>query len=510
MIAGLTLARLRRRSPERRPRPAAARQLTVALLPVLALAACSGGTSLAAGSGSPPPTSQSPVVVTIAAATDVVTTDAAPQFRISANPAPRADLAVTVTITALGCVLAQSSASVPIAAGESHATLTVPTGGVAAGANGCVVTATIAAGEGYAVGAAAGASASVTLTMQPVVTVTADSATVTEGSPVSFTLTAAPPPAGDLAVTVSWSGSGSFLAATSPRTVTIAASAQTAPLTAATVDDSDPEADGSVTVTLEAGSGYTVGASGSATVDVTDNDTTGTASPGPTAPGSGVVPQVTIARLDTAVTEGKPVRFKLTATPAPASALTVNVQWKDPGGYLSGTPPQTATIPPSGTSELAADTDDDTEAAADRFVRVTVMAGSGYVAGASARIRVEDNDTPRVTVTALNYEDYDHDTITLPPVYEGGTIAFTLTANPKPASALTVALAWHLAGDISPPTTPYRVRLPTTGTASVSMAAGDDDKDNAYDTRVGVHLQSGAGYRLGAPNRAYVWIVNND
>jgi len=447
-------------------------------------------------------------VVTVAAATDVVTAGASPQFRISANPAPLADLAVTVTITAPGCVLAQSSASVPIAAGASHATLTVPTGGVAAGANGCVVTATIAAGDGYAVGAAGGASASVTLTMQPVVTVTADSATVTEGSPVSFTLTAAPPPAGDLAVTVSWSESGSFLAATSPRTVTIAASAQTAPLTAATVDDSDPEADGSVTVTVEAGSGYTVGASGSATVDVTDNDTTGTASPGPTAPG--VVPQVTIAGLDTAVTEGKPVRFKLTATPAPASALTVNVQWKDPGGYLSGTPPQTATISPSGTSELAADTDDDTEAAADRFVRVTVMAGSGYVAGASAKIRVEDNDTPRVTVTALNHESYDHDTITLPPVYEGGTISFTLTANPKPAAALTVAMAWHLAGDIRPPTTPYRVRLPTTGTASVSMAAGDDDKDNAYDTRVGVHLQSGAGYRLGAPNRAYIWIVNND
>ncbi|MDE0227902.1 MAG: hypothetical protein OXJ62_03485, partial [Spirochaetaceae bacterium] len=238
-------------------------------------------------------------MVTVAAATDVVTMGASPQFRISANPAPRADLAVTVTITAPGCVLAQSSASVPIAAGESHATLTVPTGGVAAGANSCVVTATIAAGDGYAVGAATGASASVTLTMPPVVTVTADSATVPEGSPVSFTLIAAPPPADDLAVTVSWSESGSFLAATSPRTVTIAASAQTAPLAVDTVDDSDHQADGSVTVTLEAGSGYTVGASGSATVAVTDNDTTGTASPRP-----GVVPQVTIARLDTAVTEG--------------------------------------------------------------------------------------------------------------------------------------------------------------------------------------------------------------
>ena len=68
------------------------------------------------------------------------------------------------------------------------------------GAQGCLVTATIDAGDGYAVGEGAGAAASATLTMQPVVTIAAGTSPVTEGSPVSFTLTAAPAPVADLTV----------------------------------------------------------------------------------------------------------------------------------------------------------------------------------------------------------------------------------------------------------------------------------------------------------------------
>ena len=165
-----------------RPRHAA-RKLTAALgmLVLLAFAACGGV--------APAP----PIVVTIGSAAGSVVVGEPVQFHVSANPAPRADLTVRVTIASTGCELAQSPESVTIAAGDSRATLTVAIGGVAVGANGCEVTARIAAGEGYEVGAGAGA-ASTTLTMRPVVTVTADSASVTKGSPVSFTLTASPPP----------------------------------------------------------------------------------------------------------------------------------------------------------------------------------------------------------------------------------------------------------------------------------------------------------------------------
>ncbi|MDE0022880.1 MAG: hypothetical protein OXP69_00555, partial [Spirochaetaceae bacterium] len=94
-----------------------------------------------------PPQRQSTVVVAIASVADSVTAGDPLQFRVSAKPAPQAELTVTVTIAA--CNLAQSTASVTIATGKSQATLAVPTTGVAPGAEGCEVTATIAAGEGY-------------------------------------------------------------------------------------------------------------------------------------------------------------------------------------------------------------------------------------------------------------------------------------------------------------------------------------------------------------------------
>ena len=275
-------------------------------------------------------------MVTIASVADSVTAGDPLQFRVSAKPAPQAELTVTVTIAATDCELAQDgTASVTIAAGKSQATLEVPTTGVAAGAEGCEVTATIAAGDGYKVGAAADASASATVRL-PEVTITADSESVEEGNPVAFTLTASPPPAADLTVNVSLVGPGTPSSREPPSTTVTIPVSGTAPLTAATDDDSVDEPNDSVTVTVGAGSGYTVGSSGSATVAVTDNDTP-TASPGPSTPGpstpapSGPRSTVSIkAAGSTTVAEGDSISFTVTATPAPTSTLTVRLSWGDP------------------------------------------------------------------------------------------------------------------------------------------------------------------------------------
>ena len=206
-----------------------------------------------------------------------------------------------------------------IAAGESRASLTVGTSGVAVGAQGCVVTATIAAGDGYRAGAAAKASASATLmAVQPVVTIAAGDSPVTEGNPVTFMLTAAPPPASPLTVDVGWAESGSFLTPSRPQTVTIPASG-TATLTADTDDDSADEPDGSVTATVAPGSGYTVGSTDSATVEVADNDPPAPSIPRPRGP------VVTVTADRDLICEGDDAVWTLTATPAPASSLTVSV-----------------------------------------------------------------------------------------------------------------------------------------------------------------------------------------
>ncbi|MCY3921987.1 MAG: hypothetical protein OXG27_06275, partial [Chloroflexi bacterium] len=95
---------------------------------------------------------------------------------------------------------------------------------------------------------------------------------VVEGGSASFTITADPAPSSPLTVTLSVSQTGDFGAATGSQTVTIPTSGSMS-VAVATVGDSVDEAHGSVDVTLQAASGYTLSASqGAASVAVSDDD----------------------------------------------------------------------------------------------------------------------------------------------------------------------------------------------------------------------------------------------
>ena len=107
----------------------------------------------------------------------------------------------------------------------------------------------------------------------PVVTVAAGGG-VTEGAAAGFTLTAAPAPAADLAVTVAVSQRGAVADASAlgERTVTIPGGTASADFTVATVDDEADEENGQVVAALSAGDGYTLGDPARATVTVADDD----------------------------------------------------------------------------------------------------------------------------------------------------------------------------------------------------------------------------------------------
>ena len=108
---------------------------------------------------------------------------------------------------------------------------------------------------------------------QPMVTIAAADESVTEGEPVRFTLTATPPPAAPLEVSLRWEQTGSWLDGELPSTRTIS-EAGTAEVEAATEDDQvDDEPNGEVNVTVNSGRGYRVGDPNKATVAVTDNET---------------------------------------------------------------------------------------------------------------------------------------------------------------------------------------------------------------------------------------------
>ncbi len=218
----------------------------------------------------------------------------------------------------------------------------------------------------------------------PEVTITAGDA-VTEGGDAVFTLTASPPPASPLAVSVTVAASGDYGIAGASRTVTIP-TAGSFTLTLATADDSADEPDGSVTVTVADGAGYTVGSSASGTVSVRDDDLP--------------PPAVSITAAAASVTEGGAASFTVSADRAPDADLTVTLAVSEAAGgdHVAADDEGTATVTiAKGTTQavFSVATVDDAVDEPDGSVTVTVAAGAGYTVSSSrgaATVSVSDND----------------------------------------------------------------------------------------------------------------------
>ena len=108
----------------------------------------------------------------------------------------------------------------------------------------------------------------------PVLTIARDLSTVVEGTDATWTITADTAPSSDLTVNVAVTESGSYIDGTAPSTVTLPSGDTEVTLTVPTDDDSTDETDGSITATLETGTGYTLGSTTAATITVTDDDVT--------------------------------------------------------------------------------------------------------------------------------------------------------------------------------------------------------------------------------------------
>ena len=110
--------------------------------------------------------------------------------------------------------------------------------------------------------------------VNPEVTISAGTTPVTEGTDVTFTITASPAPTSALTVNVDVdvTYADHLTSGTPPSTVTINANATTATLTVATDDDDVIEINGQVIAEVQTGTGYTVGSSSSARVVVENND----------------------------------------------------------------------------------------------------------------------------------------------------------------------------------------------------------------------------------------------
>ncbi len=219
-------------------------------------------------------------VVSVVGVGDVVEGSAA-RFTVSASPAPAAGLAVGVTVSVggdFGAVGGVRSVTVPA---SGSVALSVATSGDDVDEADGSVSVAVNSGDGYTVSSSA-ATASVGVADDdvppPVVAEVSIAAggDVTEGGDAVFTLSASPTPNADVDVDVSVSAAGEWGVAGGSRTVRFAAGAATATLRVATADDGVDEADGSVSVALDApgsDAGYMVSSSaGSAAVGVADDD----------------------------------------------------------------------------------------------------------------------------------------------------------------------------------------------------------------------------------------------
>ena len=301
----------------------------------------------------------------------------------------------------------------------------------------------------------------------PAVTIAAGTSPVTEGGSATFTLTATPPPAADLPVTVTVATDGDWGVTAGPRTVTIPTTGS-ATLTLATTGDDTDEPDGSVTATVTDGDGYTVGSAASGSVIIQDDD----------------APETTPDWTDyqTVVSYLIEVRDNPKNTAVKGNAVHI-AKWNrvlEALGHDTGTG-----VAPMAASEIHAN--------AAQWPDSPFKAASVYL-----KSQEQDPDEPAVTVSAGAAS-----------VTEGGDAVFTVTATPAPSADLAVSVTVATAGAYGISAGTRTVTVPTTGSATLTLATTDDAADEP-DGSVTVTVTDGAGYTVGASASGSITIADDD
>ena len=222
----------------------------------------------------------------------------------------------------------------------------------------------------------------------PVVTtvslnVSRNSSSINEGSNAVWTITASAVPSSAITVNLRVTQSGSYVSSGNLGNKTLSMNARTTTYTVATVDDSTDEANGSVTLTLRSGTGYTLGSSTSSSITVFDND----------------VPSLTVARRVASVNEGGSARWRISASPSPYINLTVNLRVSQSGSYISSSNlgDKTTTFPAGrSTHDYSVATINDSADETNGSATLSLRTGTGYTVGtpSSSSITILDNDEP--------------------------------------------------------------------------------------------------------------------
>jgi hypothetical protein len=321
-----------------------------------------------------------------------------------------------------------SGSVVTFAAGSSTITITYPVVDDSLVEPTETLTLTLASGSGYTVGSPSTATANITDNdvAQALSTVTIGATSGAEGgAPVVITLTRTGATTDQLAVSVAIGGTASASDLGVPvvvggswngtNTVTFAVGSSTVALTFAVVDDSLVEDLETFTMTLVAGSLYTLGSPSSAGAAISDNDTAPPPPPPPPPPPSFAINSVTVTESD----NGKATVYaNLIVTRSGDTSGSSTVTWTTvAGSALAGSDFQAA----SGTLTFAAGETSKTiriTIAADKKAEPTetfsvVLKNSTGTTIAAGTVTIVDNDGalfaasagPSISVEPLRHED---------------------------------------------------------------------------------------------------------
>ena len=344
-------------------------------------------------------------------------------------------------------------------------------------------------------------------TSRPTVSIEAVHTTRVEGQAVQFRVSSQAETfgtrnAGDVTVTLSVTQTGSFTSGTPPTSVTLAPNDQET-LSISTQDDNLAEADGSVTMTIVAGTGYTIHSTkNEATVEVRDNDSPRT--------------MVNILSQGGSKEEGEAALFQVTSEISTEESLDIRVEVTQQGEFIEGTPPTSVTIQKNSDGLLGGlfplqgvlmvPTTDDELDEADGSVTVRILENRAYYTigvNGSATVTISDNDLPTVSLEhANNPRSY----------VEGGNVTFTLTRDGSLNDyELTIDVEVEEDGKFisgAPPTTVTFAENQSTASLVVPTV---DDTDDEPDGSITAKLIEGTGYTINPANtQRRTTVTDND
>ncbi len=425
---------------------------------------------------------------------DAVTEGGGATFTLTADPAPAADLPVSVTIGQSGDFVAADdlgNKTVTINGGQTSATYPVATVDDETDEADGAVTATVTAGDGYTVADSPDDAASVTVNdndgaTTPAVSFASASASVGEGSGTrNVTVNLSPAPASPLTLSYTLSGTatrGSDYSisgvTTNSGTLSVSSGATTATIAVAVTDDSADEGNETVVLTLTEGSGYAVGSPSAHTLTITDDDGTEpptqpmvslSVAPNPVDEGSSVT---VTARLSEALSGSVTIPLVLTAGAAESGDYGALGSITVGGGQTTGT----------GAITTAQDADEDDETFTVALGNLPPEVTPGSPSSIEVTIRDDDGtEPPTPPMVSLS--------VAPNPVDEGSSVTVTARLSEALSGSVTIPLVLTAgtaeSGDYGALGSITVGGGQTTGTGAITTAQDADEDDETFTVALG-------------------------